>query len=142
MMRVRSSDKAVELNTLLESTDADDLSGLKKIRIEAERCLEISIDQAKFSRHLLEVFSPSKYKGKPEYVNEMTRICSDIARHSSDTGAMEDIVINAQKRIAHWNSLAPSYRQKMIYTFLWGVLGSAALWFAYAVIKQYIVFFN
>lgn len=104
--------------------------------------LGISIDPAKFSRHLLEVFSPSKYKGKPEYVNEMTRICSDIARCGSDIGAMEDIVINAQKRIAHWNSLAPSHRQKMIYTFLWGVLGSAALWFAYAVIKQYIVFFN
>lgn len=134
--------KAVELNTLLESTDADDLSGLKKIRTEAEQCLGISIDTAKFSRHLLEVFSPSKYKGKPEYVNEMTRICSDIARHSSDTGAMEDIVINAQKRIAHWNSLAPSYRQKMTHTFLWGVLGSATLWFVYAVIKQYIVFFN
>lgn len=134
--------KAVELNTLLESTDADDLSGLKKIRIEAEQNLGISIDPAKFSRHLLEVLSPSKYKGKPEYVNEMTRICSDIARSGSDTGAMEDIVINAQKRIAHWNSLAPSYRQKMIQTFLWGVLGSAALWFVYAVIKQYIVFFN
>lgn len=134
--------KAVKLNTLLESTDADDLSGLKKIRTEAEQSLGISIDPAKFSRHLLEVFSPSKYKGKPEYVNEMTRICSDIARHSSDTGAMEDIVINAQKRIAHWNSLAPSYGQKMIQTFLWGVLGSAALWFVYAVIKQYIVFFN
>lgn len=127
--------KAVELNTLLESTDADDLSGLKEIRTEAEQSLGISIDPAKFSRHLLEVFSPSKYKGKPEYVNEMTRICSDIARCGSDIGTMEDIVINAQKRIAHWNSLAPSYRQKMIYTFLWGVLGSAALWFAYAVIK-------
>ena len=50
---------------------------------------------------------------------------------------MEDIVINALKRIAHWNSLAPSYRQKMIKIFLWGVLRSAALWFAYAVIKQY-----
>lgn len=134
--------KAVELNTLLESTDADDLSGLKEIRTEAEQSPGISIDPAKFSRHLLEVFSPSKYKGKPEYVNEMTRICSDIARCGSDIGTMEDIVINAQKRIAHWNSLAPSYRQKMIYTFLWGVLGSAALWFAYAVIKQYIVFFN
>lgn len=134
--------KAVELNTLLESTDANDLSGLKKIRIDAEKSLGISIDPAKFSRHLLEVFSPSKYKGKPEYVNEMTRICSDIARQGSNTGAMEDIVINAQKRIAHWNSLAPSYRQKMIKIFLWGVLGSAALWFAYAVIKQYIVFFN
>lgn len=71
--------KAVELNTTLETTDADDLSGLKKIRTEAEHSLEISIDQAKFSRHLLEVFSPSKYKGKFEYVNEMTRICSDIA---------------------------------------------------------------
>lgn len=134
--------KAVKLNTLLETTDAGDLTGLKKIRTEAEQSLGISIDPAKFSRHLLEVFSPSKYKGKPEYVNEMTRICSDIARHSSDTGAMEDIVINAQKRIAHWNSLAPSYGQKMIQTFLWGVLGSAALWFVYAVIKQYIVFFN
>lgn len=134
--------KAVELNTLLESTDAGDLTGLKKIRTEAEQSLGISIDPAKFSRHLLEVFSPTKYKGKPEYVNEMTRICSDIARHSSDTGAMEDIVINAQKRIAHRNSLAPSYRQKMTHTFLWGVLGSAALWFVYAVIKQYIVFFN
>lgn len=134
--------KAVELNTLLETTDAEDLSELKKIRIEAEQCLGISIDPAKFCRHLLEVFSPSKYKGKPEYVNEMTRICSDIARHSSDTGAMEDSVINALKRIAHWNSLAPSYKQKMIKIFLWGVLGSAALWFAYAVIKQYIVFFN
>ena len=136
------AEKAVGLNTLLESTDADDLSGLKKIRTEAEQSLGISIDTAKFSRHLLEVFSPSKYKGKPEYVNEMTRICSDIARHSSDTGTMEDIVINALKRIAHWNSLAPSYRQKMIKIFLWGVLGSAALWFAHAVIKQYVVFFN
>lgn len=136
------AEKAVGLNTLLESTDADDLSGLKKIRTEAEQSLGISIDTVKFSRHLLEVFSPSKYKGKPEYVNEMTRICSDIARHSSDTGAMEDIVINALKRIAHWNSLAPSYRQKMLKIFLWGVLGSAALWFAYAVIKQYVVFFN
>jgi hypothetical protein len=134
--------KAVELNSLLESIDADDLSELKKIRIEIEQSLGIAIDSTKFSRHLLEVFSPSKYKGKPEYVNEMTRICSDIARCGSNIAAIEDTVINAQKRIDHWNSLAPSYKKRMILTFMWGVIGSAALWFLDALIKQYIVFFN
>ena len=134
--------KAVELNSLLESIDADDLSELKKIRIEIEQSLGITIDSAKFSRHLLEVFSPSKYKGQPEYVDEMTRICSDIARCGSNIEAIEDTVINAQKRIDHWNSLAPSYKKSMIQAFLWGVIGSAALWLLDAGIKQYIVFFN
>lgn len=72
----------------------------------------------------------------------MTRICSDIAKCVSNIAAIEDTVINAQKRIDHWNSLAPSYEKRMILTFMWGVIGSAALWFLDALIKQYIVFFN
>lgn len=127
--------KAVELRTLLESTDSDDLSGLKKVRTEAELSLGISIDSAKFCRHLLEVFSPSKYK-KPEYANEMRLISSDIARCGGDIGAIEDVLINAQKRIVHRNSLIPSYKQEMIKIFSCGVLGAAAVWLLYGIIMN------
>lgn len=130
--------KAVEIQARLESTDADDLLELKKIRIEIEQSLGVAIDYAKFSKHLFEVFSPSKYKGEPEYVNEMIRICSDIAECGSNIGAIEDTIINAMKRIAHWNSLVPSYKKKMIQIFMWAVIGSATLWLLNAMITPHI----
>ena len=136
--------KSKKIIICLYKTDANDISRLKEIRAIAQNELGITINTLAFKNHLFDVFSPIKYKNKPKYINEMIRICSDIAECNNDLNAIECTIINTMERIAHWNSLADidnaSYKAKITRIFLWGIIGSVALCFLCTVILRLIIF--
>lgn len=123
--------KAQKLNMLLHETRADDILKLKEIRVKAQNELGIIINIRAFRKHLLDVFSPLRYKKQAEYANEMFRIQSDIIKCGEDLDALEHTIANAMRRIDHWNSLydvdAKSYNAKTIRICLWGIIGSIFL---------------
>lgn len=127
---------AIELYNRLNATDADDLLGLKEIRLASENNLGIRLDTDAFYNYLMDVFSPERYMTpyNKEKVSEMNRICTLLTRNKDNIDAMEDILYNIASKMDNEDKngsnseLSTKDPQSVIFIYFLTQLGALFLW--------------
>lgn len=128
---------AIELYNRLKTTDADDLLGLKEIRLASESSLGIRLDTDAFYNYLMDVFSPERYMEpyNKEKVSEMNRICTLLTQSKDNIGALEDILYNIAPKMEEkdkddFNSeLTPTKDpQSLVFVYFLSLLGVPIIW--------------
>ena len=128
--------EAIELYNRLKTTDADDLLGLKEIRLASENSLEIRLNADAFYNHLMNVFSPERYiePYNKEKLSEMNKICTLLTQSKDNIGALEDILYNIAPKMEKkdkddFNSeLNTKDPQSVVFIYFLTHLGTLILW--------------
>lgn len=128
--------EAIELYNRLKTTDADDLLGLKEIRLASEKSLGIRLDADAFYNHLMNVFSPERYMEpyNKEKLSEMNRICTLLTQSKDNIGALEDIMYNIAPKMEEKNKddfnseLNTKDPQSVVFIYFLTHLGTLILW--------------
>ena len=128
--------EAIELYNRLKTTDADDLLGLKEIRLASENSLEIRLNADAFYNHLMNVFSPERYiePYNKEKLSEMNKICTLLTQSKDNIGALEDILYNIAPKMEKkdkddFNSeLNTKDPQSVVFIYFLTHLGALILW--------------
>lgn len=128
--------EAIELYNRLKTTDADDLLGLKEIRLASENSLEIRLNADAFYNHLMNVFSPERYiePYNKEKLSEMNKICTLLTQSKDNIGALEDILYNIAPKMKKkdkddFNSeLNTKDPQSVVFIYFLTHLGTLILW--------------
>ena len=128
---------AIELYNRLKTTDADDLLGLKEIRLASESSLGIRLDTDAFYNYLMDVFSPERYiePYNKEKLSEMNKICTLLTQTKDNIGALEDILYNIAPKMEEkdkddFNSeLTPTKDpQSLVVVYFLSLLGVPIIW--------------
>lgn len=128
--------EAIELYNRLKTTDADDLLGLKEIRLTSEKSLGIRLNADAFYNHLMNLFSPERYiePYNKEKLSEMNRICTLLTQSKDNIGALEDILYNIVPKMEEkdkddFNSeLNTKDPQSVVFIYFLAHLGTLILW--------------
>ena len=128
--------EAIELYNRLKTTDADDLLGLKEIRLASEKSLGIRLNADAFYNHLMNIFSPERYiePYNKEKLSEMNRICTLLTQSKDNIGALEDILYNIAPKMEEkdkddFNSeLNTKDPQSVVFIYFLTHLGTLILW--------------
>lgn len=128
--------EAIELYNRLKTTDADDLLGLKEIRLASEKSLGIRLDADAFYNHLMNVFSPERYMEpyNKEKLSEMNKICTLLTQSKDNIEALEDILYNIVPKMEKkdeddFNSeLNTKDPQSVVFIYFLTHLGTLILW--------------
>ena len=128
--------EAIELYNRLKTTDADDLLGLKEIRLTSEKSLGIRLNADAFYNHLMNLFSPERYiePYNKERLSEMNRICTLLTQSKDNIGALEDILYNIVPKMEEkdkddFNSeLNTKDPQSVVFIYFLAHLGTLILW--------------
>lgn len=126
---------AIELYNRLKTTDADNLLGLKEIRLASEKSLGIKLDTDAFYNYLMDMFSPERYMEpyNNEKVSEMNRICTLLTKSKDSIGTLEDILYNIAPKMKDKDDFNSEFNLSkksldVVFIYFVSLLGVPILW--------------